>query len=481
VAAGLARYFRIDPILPRIIFVILLLASGAGALVYFLMWILVPVMPSRSGASNAHVLDGSHHRTAIRQLFRDPENKKLAGVAAGLGHYFNVDPLVFRLLFVIFAFISGIGLVAYLAIWVLVPEAQTTADKLKMKGQPVNVENIERNIREEAERLGEKLNQMGAEAGHGLGNAGRQAGPLVGSFLKAIARIVAIVVGIIFFIIGTALLFVLTAFISGWEGFTFFEDVEIPLGLSDVLGLFVTDPAMAQLTGISLGAFILIPLVMLVYVSIKLIVGGRFRLPGIGNIAGVLWSLSIIGLGYSAYHLGSDFKETAKTELVNSEIVNNKKLIVVAKDVRPTKSEPIFVFDGHRYLLENSGGKESLLIMPHFYIETIQSGKTPFLKVEAVAKGKDEDLARERSSKLSFPVEYRNDTLFLPVWFSIDAAEGLRAQRINLRISLPDSTYVEFDRALDNFFFNNPRSYWQSREFAGRNYLLTANGLESIY
>jgi len=476
VAAGLANYFRIDPIVPRILFVVLLFASGVGLLVYVLMWMLVPVMPAGFHAGGADQFGEGLSRSAYRQLFRDTEHKKLAGVAAGLGHYFNLDPLVFRLLFIVFTFISGIGFIAYLILWVLTPEAQTTADKLRMKGQPVNVENIERNIKEEAERFGRKVNQMGIEAGQGLRNAGRQARPVVESFLSAFARIVSIVLGILFFIIGSLLFFVLVAFISGWEGFTFFEDVEMPIALSSAMSLLITDPGLSQLAGISLGAFILIPVVMLVYVSLRLIIGRSFLLPGLGNIAGVLWSLSIVGLGYSAYQLGSDFRETAKTELVNNDIENSRRLVVVAKDFRPRKSEPLLVIDNQRYLREKSAGKETLLVMPYLYIETVATGESPRIRVEAVAKGEDEELAKERCRKLEFPVEYRNDTLFMPLWFSFDASEGLRSQRINLRISLPDSTLVTFDPALGSFFADNPRSFWQSRDFAGRSLLLTASG-----
>lgn len=478
VAAGLANYFRIDPVVPRILFVILLLASGIGVLIYLIMWMLVPAMPSDLNTGSTGQFKEGLNRSSYKQLFRDTEHKKLAGVAAGLGHYFNLDPLVFRLLFVVFTFISGIGIIAYLTLWILTPEAQTTAEKLRMKGQPVNIENIERNIKEEAERLGRKMSQMGVEAGQGLRRAGRQAGPVMGSLLKTFAHIVSILVGIVFFLIGTSLFFVLMAFISGWEGFTFFEDVEIPFAISNVVSLFITDPGLSQLAGISLGAFVLIPVVMLVYVSLRLIIGSSFHLPGLGNIAGVLWALSIIGLGYSAYHVGSDFRETAKTELVNKQIDNNKRLVLIAKEVRTKKNEPILIIDNQRYILESTGEKENLLIMPYLYIEAVEAGQSPELKVEASAKGEDEDLARERSRNIEFPVEYRNDTLFVPVWFRIDASEGLHSQRISLRVSVPDSTSVQFDSALDNFFRNNPRSFWQSREFAGRSFMLTRNGFE---
>ncbi|HMM10494.1 MAG TPA: PspC domain-containing protein [Bacteroidales bacterium] len=478
VAAGLALYFRIDPLVPRILFITLLFLSGFGVLLYVLLWAFVPVIPE--SLRQADKIDNgskAYHRAA-RQLYRDTDNKKLAGVASGLGHYFRIDPLIPRLLFVLLTLASGIGIVAYIVLWLLTPEAQTTAEKLKMKGQPVNVENIERSIQEEVNRIGRRMSEMGVEAGKGLRKAGREAGPVLGSLLKAIARIAGIVVGIVFFIIGLALFTILMVFFAGFEGFTFFEDFEIPLALADVVSLFVTDPGISQLAGVSLGAFLIIPVVMLVYVSIRLIVGTHFHLPGLGNIAGVLWTLSVIGLGYTAYKLGSDFRETAKTELISRELEIGNKLYIKAMGVRAKERGPMLMIDNQRYLLEKSGEDQSLLVMPHLSIQTVAANSTPRLNAEAIAKGEDEDLARERIRRIEFPLEYRNDTLYLPVWFKFDAADGLRSQRINVRLALPDSTLVTFDPALDHFFNHNPRSYWQSREFAGRSLLLTSNGFE---
>ncbi|MBK9291394.1 MAG: PspC domain-containing protein [Bacteroidetes bacterium] len=478
VAAGLGNYFRIDPLVPRILFVILLFASGVGPLVYIIMWALMPVMPSSGLEGRPGSAQSGFERSAYRQFFRDPENKKLAGIAAGLGHYFNVDPLIFRLLFVIFTLISGIGLIAYVVLWVITPEALSTADKLKMKGQPVNVENIERNIREEAERLGRKMNQMGAEAGQGLRNAGRQAGPYLGSFVKTLLRILSILVGVVFFIVGTALLAVTIAFISGWDGFVFFEDLEIPVSLSNMANLILPDPSLAQLGGIALGGFVLIPLAMFVYVALQLIIGHNFRLPGLGHIAGVLWVLSVVGLGYTGYKLGSDFREKSGTELVNQKIEVANQVVVHARDAGKFKGEPMLVIENQRFMFDRRKHIQKVYAMPHFYIQTSKPEVGPALIVEAIASGEDEDLARQRSRSLDFPIEFRNDTLYIPVWFGFDAQQGLRAQRINVHLNLPDSTRVQFSPELDGFFADNPRNFWRSRPFAGSSKTLINNDLQ---
>ncbi|MBE0641534.1 MAG: PspC domain-containing protein, partial [Bacteroidales bacterium] len=85
----------------------------------------------------------------IKRIFREPEDKYLGGVCGGLGAYFNIDPLWFRVAFVVLTLIGGSGILIYAVLWIAVPRARTTSDRLRMRGESVNISNIERSIREE--------------------------------------------------------------------------------------------------------------------------------------------------------------------------------------------------------------------------------------------------------------------------------------------------------------------------------------------
>lgn len=58
-----------------------------------------------------------------KQLFRSKSNCKIAGVCGGLGEFFDVDPVFFRAIFLISAFFGGLGILIYIALWILMPEA----------------------------------------------------------------------------------------------------------------------------------------------------------------------------------------------------------------------------------------------------------------------------------------------------------------------------------------------------------------------
>ena len=100
-----------------------------------------------------------------KMLFRDPDDRFIGGVAGGLSHYIGLESVWVRLILLIL-FFSSIGSVVlvYILLWILVPEAKTTADKLKMKGEPINVSTIKKKIKEELDQMGETVKDMDYES-----------------------------------------------------------------------------------------------------------------------------------------------------------------------------------------------------------------------------------------------------------------------------------------------------------------------------
>ena len=78
----------------------------------------------------------------IKQLYRDWENKVIAWVSSWIANYFWLDPIIVRVSFIFFVFLSGFGIVLYLILWVIVPVAKTASQKLSMKWEAANLENI---------------------------------------------------------------------------------------------------------------------------------------------------------------------------------------------------------------------------------------------------------------------------------------------------------------------------------------------------
>jgi phage shock protein PspC (stress-responsive transcriptional regulator) len=95
----------------------------------------------------------TYYRTSTKRVYRDPDNRILGGVCGGLGAYMAIDPIIVRIIFIIIFFGFGAGLLIYLILWIIIPEAKTTAQKLEMRGEPVNVSNIGGFVKEEFENF----------------------------------------------------------------------------------------------------------------------------------------------------------------------------------------------------------------------------------------------------------------------------------------------------------------------------------------
>ncbi len=92
-----------------------------------------------------------------RRLFRDVDNKYVGGVCSGLARYFDLDPTVFRLLWVISIAVFGFGFWFYIILWAILPEPKTAAEKLEMMGEAPNIENIKNTIHSEAKAAYERI------------------------------------------------------------------------------------------------------------------------------------------------------------------------------------------------------------------------------------------------------------------------------------------------------------------------------------
>jgi len=142
VASGIANYFEIDPIWVRVIMVVgffglipLLYVGNFVFWAYVICWIAIP------GEINVEA-------KSYRKFYRDPEKKVIGGVMAGIAAYTGWDIGLLRILAVISLFFFGSGAVAYIFILAITPEAKSLTDKMEMTGEPITLENIERNIKE---------------------------------------------------------------------------------------------------------------------------------------------------------------------------------------------------------------------------------------------------------------------------------------------------------------------------------------------
>jgi phage shock protein PspC (stress-responsive transcriptional regulator) len=111
VCGGLGEYFDLDPVFFRLFFVVLVFFGGIGLLAYVVMCIMVPM----KGAAR--------EAPAVKRLRLSRSDRKIAGVCGGLGEFLDIDPVFFRAIFIVLAFVGGLGILLYIVLWLVMPEA----------------------------------------------------------------------------------------------------------------------------------------------------------------------------------------------------------------------------------------------------------------------------------------------------------------------------------------------------------------------
>jgi len=140
VASGISDYFKIDPFITRLLFVLTIPVGGFGFFFYLICWI---AMPKTSIVSS----------TKRKKFYRDHENKIIAGIAQGIANYFSIDAFIIRLFFIALIFVNGIGFGLYLLIWISSKYAKTIKQKMDMSGINLNVDNVEKFVKESKNKI----------------------------------------------------------------------------------------------------------------------------------------------------------------------------------------------------------------------------------------------------------------------------------------------------------------------------------------
>ena len=233
VCAGVADYFNVDVVIVRVLFIIFF---GPLFLPYIILWIALPGTSEKTLGSQT------------KKLFRDPDDKIIAGVCGGLSKYFGINAWIPRIIFLIplIAFVfdgddsfffpglikitmSPGAILIYLLFWLLIPRARTATEKLQMRGEKVDISNLQNRMMQEAKEIskitGERVNEIKNDLSQKAKNGNSALGRLIMGFFKAILYMVMGLAAFIAFIIIISLgisaivLFPLKDFIigAGWQ------------------------------------------------------------------------------------------------------------------------------------------------------------------------------------------------------------------------------------------------------------------------
>ena len=230
-----------------------------------------------------------------KKLYRDLENKKIAGVCAGLGNYFNFDVVAMRIIFCVITlalFFTGVeegvwslsGFAVYVILWLAMPAARTAQERWAMKGDAGTLDDIQRNIRNGVEEMGDAARRGMREVTDTVRGHGNELG-----------KILLLVIGIILLLGGVSGL--ASVSVIGLKG---------PTLLSAPIDSFLDDmslhaPAFYEMVNtpwilVLVILAVVLPLIGLIYGGIQLIFGFKPPKWRPGLVIFVLWLIVLVVL-----------------------------------------------------------------------------------------------------------------------------------------------------------------------------------------
>lgn len=416
----------------------------------------------------------TYHRREYKQLYRDTENKYIGGVSSGLGHYLGIDAVWVRLLWLLAAFASGGTFIfIYILFWILVPEAVTTAQKLAMKGEPVNISNIEKKVKEGIDNVAEKVKNVDYEkAGEKVKNTSRSFFDTLGDIIMFCFKIFAKFIGIILIITGIS---ALIGLFIGMVTVGIADVVHLP-GV-DFVDLFNTSGTPTWLASLLLFFAIGIPFFFLFYLGLKILVN---NLKSMGNIAKFsllgLWLLSIIGLVVMGMKTAAEFS-TQRSVYESKPLTLNPTDTLFIKATDMDKTDYLYYGDSDFSVLENDNG-EKLLYSEEVTFDIVESDDSiPQIKVRKKARGSNSKAAEARAEAIVYAYSVNNNVINLNNYFVTAFKNKFREQDVEITLYLPKNTLLIIDEEAEDmvsYDTDNDRDYYRG-DLGG--YLWKVDGL----
>lgn len=252
-------------------------------------------------SSGEQQTSGEPYEGRVKRLFRDPDHRLIGGVCSGMAQYFSIDVTIVRIIWLLSFFMFGTGFLVYIVLWMVVPKANTTAEKLQMKGEMPTIDNIRKSVTDEAQKAMKSMNDYARseKVRSGIQEIIHTIGRLLKPLFIFVAALVSIVVIIGIVAVAAYMLFgVGTLHING-ESITINE-----------LPKIYTSASLFWMVKILINLVIILPLISLVLKLTDLIFNDRKSIPRLTyQVLGVLWIFSVIGLGTTAFYTVRDFKD----------------------------------------------------------------------------------------------------------------------------------------------------------------------------
>ena len=438
-----------------------------------------------------------------RRLYRDPDSRVFGGVCSGLAAYMNTDTVLVRIIFILLIFLGiGLSVIVYIVLWIAVPKAITPAQKLEMRGEKINVSNIERAVREEYDSVKDNIRRAKtSESYRKTESYFTKFFHVIGVLLLALLKIFLVFIAIIFIIVGISVLF-------GSLGFVFMGSSFLPLNITNNSDINLPDliqpffnPTNVYLFVLSLSLLVLIPIIVAIYGLFKVL----FRFKGNDKVLGLaalsLWILALVSTFGLIYSEGKNFKDSKSVNIVSPlENINSDTLFVSMNTTLPEgweESKHIIKKGSRnsRLIIQKSLNYSQFKINKELYIfnedskeikgavtiDVKRSTDKDFkIRINKTSRGKDRENSMKMADKISYSYTLKDNNLKLDSYFNLEEKSQWRLQKVQVLILVPEGKAIYLDNSTSQYLFDvdNVENIYDP-EMAGHTWVMKPEGLSS--
>jgi phage shock protein PspC (stress-responsive transcriptional regulator) len=402
----------------------------------------------------------TRNKASGKKLFRDGDDKFLGGVASGIAHYFNIDTIWVRLLFLITTLGGvGIGILVYIILWILLPEAKTTAEKLQMEGEPVNIDNIEKKIREEFTNVSEKLKDGASEFSEKINqtfSAKTKKNNGLQDFLNAISKIILTLfkvmgkfIGVIFIFVGAAA--ILSLIIGGFSVGSL-EFLNIDGGFISYPEFFYDATIPRWLLSISLFILVGIPFLVLLVLGLRILSSNVKQFSKATSLTLLsIWFIALLAIIFTGIEFGTTHANYGKYVEKNTLNITKKDTLVL----KIQNDDSIYyqhnlrrTSERHQVAIDN----KQLTYSNDIRLDVKKSNTgSAYIVVQKDSYGRNSLRARLNAEKIQYKYAIKDNQLILDAFFLSHLKNIFKEEKIDITVFIPENTPIYFDNSVKNF------------------------------
>ncbi|MFT5926808.1 MAG: phage shock protein PspC (stress-responsive transcriptional regulator) [Rubritalea sp.] len=385
-----------------------------------------------------------------KQLFRDTQSGYVGGVAGGIGYYLGIEAVWVRVILVVAVLISwGWVIPLYILLWILVPDAVTTNQRLTMMGKEVNISNIEENFKQGFEPV---VDGQTDASHHIVGQKGKRGsirffsflGRLIKGFLKALVKIIGLVV---FLAATTALIGLIVSMVTAsfvnvdGQPLIHFFDLVVP---------------QQEASWILLTALVItfgIPLLILAILGLKLLVSSMKSIGMPAKIVLiVLWIISVIVVSVSVARIAASQAFDGNVIEVNEFEIDKNKVFHLQLLKDRDLGNQIYVNNNGIKVIDYKGKKAIRINQVHVAI-AVSRDSLAHVNLNFKAKGGSFETAKLHAESLVYDYEITDSTFIAPNYIIAPKGSGLLGQEVNVTIYLPEGTRAKLNNTFQQNYY----------------------------